>query len=195
MEREYYYSQFENQCSHPFRHLQLYRRAKECITMALQLRNKAAEINNIPNPILLNYWKQRISAVLRIETRRSDTREALFMTFLPHIHANKLYAKEQRDNYIKRKAPPYFINKHNRNDVQEEPNYQFTAWQWMSGQVAREIPQQTKRNTMVTRSDSVCASLKQCLMKQSKLIKYLYITSDKSSINNAKATSTLLYWS
>ena len=29
-----------------------------------KLSSKAAEFNNIPYPILLNYWKKRISAVL-----------------------------------------------------------------------------------------------------------------------------------
>ena len=31
-----------------------------------KLSSKAAELNNIPNPILLNYWKKRISTVLHI---------------------------------------------------------------------------------------------------------------------------------
>ena len=31
-----------------------------------RITSKAAEFNNIPYPILLNYWKKRISAVLQI---------------------------------------------------------------------------------------------------------------------------------
>ena len=71
-------------------------------------------------------WDNRLPHATAEKHDGPDTREVLFMTFLPDIHANKLYAKEQRENYFKRKAPPDFINKRNRKDVQEEPNYQFT---------------------------------------------------------------------
>ena len=32
-----------------------------------KITSKAAEFNNIPYPILLNYWKKRISAVFNLE--------------------------------------------------------------------------------------------------------------------------------
>ena len=36
------------------------------IRISFQPEDKAAEFNNIPYPILLNYWKKRISTVLQI---------------------------------------------------------------------------------------------------------------------------------
>ena len=32
-----------------------------------RITSKAAEFNNVPYPILLNYWKKRISAVFQID--------------------------------------------------------------------------------------------------------------------------------
>ena len=36
------------------------------VVVVLRISSKAAEFNNIPYPILLNYWKKRISTTLQI---------------------------------------------------------------------------------------------------------------------------------
>ena len=47
--------------------LETYGGASEKFEKLLErLTSKAAEFNNIPYPILLNYWKKRISTVLQI---------------------------------------------------------------------------------------------------------------------------------
>jgi len=71
-------------------------------------------------------WDNRLPHATSDQHDGPDTREVLFMTYLPAIPRNYQYACAQRKNYLNRKPPPDFTSKSNLQIEQEEPTYQFS---------------------------------------------------------------------
>lgn len=66
-------------------------------------------------------WDNRLPHGTATSHRGPDTREVLFMTYLPDIPRNKSYAMKQLTNYNKGRLPPDFC-RHQEEALPESPH-------------------------------------------------------------------------
>jgi hypothetical protein len=71
-------------------------------------------------------WDNRLPHATAEQHDGPDTREVLFMTYLPDIPKNQAYAHAQRKCFFSRTPPPDFHTKSNSKKEQEEPTYAFS---------------------------------------------------------------------
>ena len=94
--------------------------------------NKCCDLTDRMVPVLapagsIILWDNRLPHATAEQHDGPDTREVLFMTYLPDIPRNQAYASAQRNCFFSRTPPPDFKTKANhRGEPQEEPTYTFS---------------------------------------------------------------------